>query len=155
MSFWLSSIVKWGYQDNLKPVYYFFYEKILSVQKAPKLKTNDFHPFRSFYARRKPLPLLFFVRLFLVCLFFLIGFGWFAFFSRSKSFLKKINWLEIVLIVSFTILLTRQVRIDPVNIYLFKVNNGRSTKKACKICLELTKTSEPSTEIWQWSQKWK
>ena len=97
----------------------------------------------------------FFVRLFLVCLFFLIAFGWFAFFSRSKSFLKKMNWLEIVLIVSFTTLLTRQVRIDPVNIYLFKVNNGRSTKKACKICLELTKTSEPSTEIWQWSQKWK
>ena len=92
---------------------------------------------------------------FLFAYFFFFFFWLICVFSRSKSFLKKINWLEIVLIVSFTILLTRQVRIDPVNIYLFKVNNGRSTKKACKICLELTKTSEPSTEIWQWSQKWK
>ena len=87
--------------------------------------------------------------------FFFFFFGWFAFFQAQKLFLKKINWLEIALIVSFTMLLTRQVRIDPVNIYLFKVKNGRKTKKTCKICLEFIKTSEPSSEIWQWSQKWK
>ena len=28
-------------------VIYFFYEKILCAQKAPKRKTNDFHPLRS------------------------------------------------------------------------------------------------------------
>ena len=96
------------------------------------------------------------VNRFLCCfLFAYFFFGWFAFFQAQKLFLKKINWLEIALIVSFTILLTRQVRIDPVNIYLFKVKNGRKTKKTCKICLEFIKTSEPSTEIWQWSQKWK
>ena len=48
--------------------FFFFYEKILSVQKAPKLKTNDFHPLRNFYAGKKPLSLLFFVRLFLFLL---------------------------------------------------------------------------------------
>ena len=28
----MSSIVKQDYQDNFKPVYYFFYEKVLSVK---------------------------------------------------------------------------------------------------------------------------
>ena len=46
-----SSVVKRGYQDDLKPVY-FFYEKILRVQKAPKRKTSDFHSFRSFCTRK-------------------------------------------------------------------------------------------------------
>ena len=34
-----SSIVKWGYQDNFKPVY-FFYEKILRAQKHSQAKQN-------------------------------------------------------------------------------------------------------------------
>ena len=42
----VSSIVKWGYQDNFKPVY-FFYEKISRAQKAPKRKTRDFYHLRS------------------------------------------------------------------------------------------------------------
>ena len=37
----VSSIVKWGYQDNLKPVY-FFYEKVLNAQKAPNAKQTTF-----------------------------------------------------------------------------------------------------------------
>ena len=44
-----------------------FYEKILSIEKATKRKTKDFHPLRSFCASEKLLPLLFNVRLFLFC----------------------------------------------------------------------------------------
>ena len=47
----VSSIVKWGYIDNFKPVY-FFYEKILQPQKAPKRKTSDFHPFKSLWTQK-------------------------------------------------------------------------------------------------------
>ena len=51
----------------------------------------------------KLLPLLFFVRLFV---FLLVGFGLISVFVRSKCFCKKkMGWLEIVLIASFTILL--------------------------------------------------
>ena len=42
-----SSMVKWGYQNSFEPDY-FFYENISRTQKAPKRKTNDFHPIRSF-----------------------------------------------------------------------------------------------------------
>ena len=38
-----------------------FYEKISRIKGAPKRKTNDFHPLRSFYARKKLLPFLLFV----------------------------------------------------------------------------------------------
>ena len=90
----------WDYQDNFKPIY-FFYEKILSVQKATKRKSL---PLRRFLARK--IVTLIFVRL---LLFLLVGFGLIWVFVRSKSFLKKnkeINWLEIVLIASYTLLLT-------------------------------------------------
>ena len=61
--------------------------------------TNNFHPLRSFYARKKPLPLSFFICLFL---FLLVGFGWFAFLYAQNLFVKKkINRLEIVLVTSF------------------------------------------------------
>ena len=53
-----SSIVKWGYQDNFKPVY-FFYEKISCAQKPVTP--------RSLRMREKLLPLLFSVSLFLFC----------------------------------------------------------------------------------------
>ena len=83
--------------------FFFFCKKILSVQKAPKPKTNDFHPLRSFCASENLLPLLFFVHLFL---FLLVGSGLIYLFVHLKSFRKKIiNWLEIVVITSFTILL--------------------------------------------------
>ena len=34
-------------------IFFFFQEKILSVKKAPKWKTNHFPPLRSFWARKK------------------------------------------------------------------------------------------------------
>ena len=34
----VTSIVKWGYLDNFKPVYLFFYENILNTQKIPNPK---------------------------------------------------------------------------------------------------------------------
>ena len=37
-----------------------FYEKISSVKEAPKRKASDFHPLRSFCARKKLLPFLLF-----------------------------------------------------------------------------------------------
>ena len=46
---------------------FFFYEKILSVKKSSKCKTNDFPPLRSSFVRKKLLPLLFFVCLILFC----------------------------------------------------------------------------------------
>ena len=46
-----SSRVKRGYQDSFKPAY-FFYKKISPAQKAPKRKTNHFHPLRSLCARK-------------------------------------------------------------------------------------------------------
>ena len=46
----------------------FFYEKILSVQKAPTI----FNLLEVIMCAKKPLPLLLFVRLFL---FLLVGFG--------------------------------------------------------------------------------
>ena len=36
----MSSIVKWGYQDNFKPLY-FFYEKILRAQKHSRANTKQ------------------------------------------------------------------------------------------------------------------
>ena len=44
--------------STISVLFFFFYEKILSVQKAPKPKTNYFDPLRSFCAGKKPLPLL-------------------------------------------------------------------------------------------------
>ena len=68
----------------------FFYKKILNTQKAPKRKTNDFHPIRSFCTRKKLLLLLF-----NVCL---ILFYWLIFASECFCVFKNINWLEIVLL---------------------------------------------------------
>ena len=89
---------------------FFFYEKILSVQKASKRKITNFPPLWRFFGE-KFLPLLFFVCLFM---FLLVGFGLICVFVCSKSFRNnnnnnnnnKISRLEIVLITSYTILLT-------------------------------------------------
>ena len=64
----------------------YFYEKILKINKI-----NNFHPVRSFCERKKPLLLLFFVRLFL---FLLVGFGWFALLFTHNLFKKnnKLAW---------------------------------------------------------------
>ena len=37
----LSSIVKWGYEDNFKPVYFFFYAKISRAQKHSQANINQ------------------------------------------------------------------------------------------------------------------
>ena len=87
----------------------FFYEKILSVKKAPKRTTNNFYSLRSFCACQKIMSLFFFVHLFLFCWLF---FWLWRVFVRLKLSCKKviINRLEIVLITSNTIL----VRCTPI-----------------------------------------
>ena len=86
-----------------------FYEKILSVKKAPKRTTNNFYSLRSFCACQKIMSLFFFVHLFLFCWLF---FWLWRVFVRLKLSCKKviINRLEIVLITSNTIL----VRCTPI-----------------------------------------
>ena len=61
----ISSIVKWGYQDNFSNLY--FLRKDSERKKARESETNYFHPLRSFCARENLSPLWFFVRLFLFC----------------------------------------------------------------------------------------
>ena len=83
---------------------FFFYEKVLTVKNAPKRKTNDFHPLRTFCAHKKCcLCCLVFVQFCFLGEFFLV-----SVFLRSKPFRqkKRTNRLEVVLITSFTILLT-------------------------------------------------
>ena len=74
-------------------------------KKTPKQKTNDFHPLWSFCARKKLLLLLFFIRSFLFCY---LVFACDVFFYAQNLFVKKIkiNRPKIVLIASFTILLS-------------------------------------------------
>ena len=81
----------------------FFLRKMFELKKALKRKTNNFHPLRIFSACKRLLPLMVFFRFFLFC--YLI-FACDMFFFCSKFFRKKgINWLEIVLITSNTVLL--------------------------------------------------
>ena len=81
----------------LKEAYYF--PKILSLEKAPKRKTSDFHPLRSFCARKKCcLCGLAFAYFCFVSWFLLVS----VFFTLKIFSYKKI---EIVLITSYTILL--------------------------------------------------
>ena len=81
-----SSIVKWGYQENLKPVYFFL----------RKEKQLTFTLLRV-CACQNLLPLLFSVCLILFC--------WLKFacecFCAREIFSKKINRFEIVLITTF------------------------------------------------------
>ena len=62
----VSSIVKWGYQDSFKPVFFFFYEKISRAQKASNAKQTTFILLK-YFARKKLLLLLFSVCLILFC----------------------------------------------------------------------------------------
>ena len=77
------------------------------MKKAPNRETNNLHPLKSFCAREKLLPLLVSVCLVLFCFVLLVDFAWIYVFVRLKSFLEKINRLEIVLITSSTILLKK------------------------------------------------
>ena len=78
---------KWGYQENFKPVFFFFffYEKIFFLKNYQNPKKKIYTLLDVFCTRRKPLPLLFFVRLFLFCY---LVFAWFIF-ARSKCFRNK------------------------------------------------------------------
>ena len=75
----------WGYQDNFKPVY-FFYKKILGVKKHQSAKQATFTLLEVF------------VRAKTCCLFFcspvlvlLVGFGFIYDFVRRRFFRKKIK----------------------------------------------------------------
>ena len=65
-------------------IYLFIYLFFLSIKKAPKCKTNNFHPLKKFCAPKKLLLLLFFVRLIL-----LVGFGLICIFYAQNLFVKK------------------------------------------------------------------
>ena len=80
----------------------FLLRNIFEHTKSSKTQTNDFHPLRSLCAHKNFLILLFFVRLFLICL---LVFACGVFLYAQNILVKKVNWLKIVLITSFTILL--------------------------------------------------
>ena len=89
-------IVNWSYQDNFKPGYFFFTKKILRVQKEPKRKTSNFHPLRSLDQQKNVALVVFCYLIFVfVCSFLVVNI-----FVCVKSFPKKINRLNIVLIAS-------------------------------------------------------
>ena len=90
---------KWGYQDNFKPVHFSFLRRNFERKKSTKTQNKRFPPsqklLRSFCARKKLLPLLFFVHLILFCQFV---FACDVFLCAQNFFVKKkINWLKIVL----------------------------------------------------------
>ena len=82
---------------------FFFLQKWFCLHKkhqnAKQLTLN----FLEVFVREKLLPLLFSVCSFSFCWLVLV---WFTFLYVQNFFVKKINWLEIVLITSLTILLT-------------------------------------------------
>ena len=69
----------------------FFYEKNLSVKKAPIRKTKDFTPPRHFCAR----IITAFVVFCLLNFILLVGFGLVYVFVHSKSFCKKKTGLKL------------------------------------------------------------
>ena len=50
---------------TISSLFIFFYEKFLGAQNAPKCKTNDFPPLRSFWARKKLLSVVFCLHIFI------------------------------------------------------------------------------------------
>ena len=77
----VSSIVNEAIK-TISSQFFFFYEKILSVQKAPKPN----HPLRSFCAHKKTVAFIDFCSL----IFAFVGWFWLiCVFVRSKSFFKK------------------------------------------------------------------
>ena len=104
MSFWLSSIMKWGYQGKFKLVYLFIYfTKIFWGYKKHQNSKQTILTLWEVFMRVKTVAFVVFCSLILVFV------GWFCLicvFLCSKSFRKKkIKRLKIVPITSFTILL--------------------------------------------------
>ena len=90
----ISSIGNWGYEDNFKPV--FFKKKNSHAQKAPKRKSNDFHPSKVFMrAKNRCLCCFFFAFFCLVSWFLLV-----SAFLGLKFLCKKINRFKIALVTS-------------------------------------------------------
>ena len=91
---------------------FFFTKKVWAKRKEPKCKANDFILLRSFAMQN--IVVVFCLLNFVL----LVDFGLIYVFVRLKPFRKKrINWLEIVLITSFTILLTCPPSIHLSNLY--------------------------------------
>ena len=95
----ISSIVKWGYQDNIKPVIFFFYEKILRAQSHSQWNINQqskikqtLNNKRTNFSRAQTCK-----QVKVACLAF------FCFLCAQNLFVKKKkkNRLEIILITSF------------------------------------------------------
>ena len=49
----ISSIAKWGYQDNFKPVYFFFTKKISRVKNTSQAKMNLQNKFKQTLTNKK------------------------------------------------------------------------------------------------------
>ena len=87
-------------KHNLPPFSSIVNEAIKAISIFLRNAKQTIFTLLEVFLREKLLPLLFFVRLFLFCWLALV---WFAFLWIQNLF---VNWLEIVLIASFTILLT-------------------------------------------------
>ena len=108
----------------------------MSVQKALKRKITNFPPLRSFYALKHFAFVVFSSLVFVL----LVGFGLICVLVRSKSFRKKkIDWLEIVLIASYKlVLLNEWNKLDP------DIRNLDSHKMFRKKLLNFIRPSEKS-----------
>ena len=107
MNFWLSSIVNEAIK-TISSQFIYFTKRLWAHKKHQSAKQTTFFLLEVFICK-KLLPLLFFVCLFLFCWLVL---AWFAFLRAQNLFIKKINWLEIVFMASFTILLSNNGNIN-------------------------------------------
>ena len=95
-----SSIVNWGYQDNFKPVYFFFLRTNLDHTKSTKTQNKRFPPSQKFLCTKKTIAFVVFCSLIFILL---VGFCLICVFVRLRFFRKKkkiINRVSIVLIIS-------------------------------------------------------
>ena len=82
-------------------LFFLFKKRFWAYKKHQSSKWPVF-PLSEVFMRKKLLPLLLFVRLFL---FYCLVLVWYAFLYAQNFFIKRTDWLEIVLIPLFTILL--------------------------------------------------
>ena len=95
----ISSICNWGYKDNFKPVYlYFFSRKDFKRKKGTKCKTSDFYPLRSLCAQKIVAFVVFVFTYFAL----LVGGFFVSVFMRAKLFRKKKNRSKIIFVTSIT-----------------------------------------------------
>ena len=132
---------------------FFFTKRFWAYKKASKRKITNFTPLRRFLGE-KFLPLLFFVRLFM---FLLVGFGLICVFVCSKSFRNnnnnnnnnKISRLEIVLITSYTILLTcTPLNLPMENVFVRSYFSLWSAVRISSFCKNIFKSLRISSYLW-------